>query len=97
MPSLEELNQQYKDNGLKILLVDLREEAELVASFISDKNYSSTVLLDTTGKVADLYSVYGIPVSYLIDKQGKIALRSPGYLDWSSARMVSMVSNLINE
>lgn len=97
MPSIEELNQQYKNNGLKILLVNLKEEEEVVASFISKNNYSSTVLLDIAGNVADLYSVYGIPVSYLIDKEGKVAFRSPGFLDWGSKKMSTLVSNLIKE
>lgn len=97
MPSLEELNQQYRDNGLKILLVNLKEEEEAVASFISKNNYSSTVLLDTAGNVAELYSVYGIPAAYLIDKKGKVAFRSAGFLDWGSEKMNSLVSTLIKE
>ena len=97
MPSIEDLAQQYKDNGLKILLINLKEKEELVTSFVRDNNYSSTVLLDVDGKVAEKYSVYGIPVSYLIDKQGKVAFRSPGFVDWSSSSRISQVSNLIKE
>lgn len=97
MPSIEDLAQQYKDSDLKILLINLREKEEQVTSFISDNNYSSTVLLDADGKVAEKYSVFGIPISYLIDKQGKVASRSPGFVDWSSSKKVSLVSSLINE
>lgn len=97
MPSLEELNQQYKDNGLKILLVSHKEGKEVVDSFISKNNYSSTALLDTAGNVAELYSVYGIPVAYLINKKGKVAFRSAGFHDWRSEKMNSLVSTLIKE
>jgi thiol-disulfide isomerase/thioredoxin len=97
LPSIEELAQQYKDNGLKILLINLKEKDELVTSFVSRNNYSSTVLLDVDGKVAEKYSVFGIPVSYLIDKHGKVVTRSPGFVDWSSPKKISLVNNLINE
>jgi thioredoxin-related protein len=94
---VEKLNQQYNNNDLKILLINLKEEKKLVTSFIRDKNYSSSVLLDTEGEVAKIYSVYGIPVSYLVDKQGKIALQLTGEVDWSSAKMNLIIDNLINE
>lgn len=89
--------QQYKDNDLKVLLINLKEQEEVVTSFISRSNYSSTVLLDLEGKVSEMYSVYGIPVSYLIDKQGKVAYRFVGSVDWSSPERISLVDDLINE
>jgi len=94
---VEKLTQQYNNNDLKILLINLKEEKKLVTSFIRDKNYSSSVLLDTDGEVAKIYSVYGIPVSYLVDKQGKVALQLTGEVDWSSAKMNLIIDNLINE
>jgi thioredoxin-related protein len=78
-------------------LINLKEDKKLVTSFMSKNGYSSTVLLDVDGKVAEKYSVYGIPVSYLIDKQGQVVFRSPGFLDWSSSKMNSLVESLINE
>jgi len=94
---VEKLNQQYNNNDLKILLINIKEEKKLVTSFIRDKNYSSSVLLDTEGEVSKIYSVYGIPVSYLVDKQGKVALKVTGEVDWSSAKMKLIIDNLINE
>ena len=97
MPSLEKLGQQYNDHGLKILLINLKEDKGLVASFIRENNYSSTVLLDMDGQVAEAYSVYGIPVSLLIDKQGRAVSRSPGFVDWSSSKRISLVEDLMDE
>ena len=97
MPSLETLNQQYNENELKVLLINLQEPEDVVSTFMDENNYSSTVLLDANGEVAAKYSVYGIPVAYLIDRQGKVAFRSPGYLDWSSPKMSSLVTSLIGE
>ena len=97
MPSLEQLNRESKENGLKILLVDIEEKKEIVASFITGNNYSSTVLLDIDGKVAGAYSVFSIPVAYLIDKQQNVAFKAAGYTDWSSQEMSSKINGLIKE
>ena len=97
MPSLEKLEHQYKDEDLKILLVNMEETPEQVTTFIRSKNYSSTVLLDLKGKVSSAYSVFGIPLALLIDRKGAVAFRSPGYLDWSSRKMQSTLDLLIKE
>ena len=97
MPSFEALNQRYKNKGLKVLLINLKEEKDGVTSFIKNENYSSTVLLDREGEVAQKYSVYGIPTSFILDKKGKVVLNRTGSLAWSSSTMKSLLSDLITE
>lgn len=97
MPSLETLNREYGDKGLRVLLINLKEEPALVASFIETNGYSSTVLLDREGEVSKKYSVYGIPVSYLIDKAGRVVFKSPGFVDWNTQKMRAVVSSLMRE
>ena len=74
----------------------MKEDRETVRSFIDRNNYTSTVLFDHYGEVARDYSVYGIPVSFLIDREGKVVFRFPGYLDWESAKMKGLVRSLID-
>ena len=97
MPSLDKLNREYKDKGLQVLLINMSEKPSLVASFMEKNNYSSRVLLDLEGIVAKNYDVFGIPVSYLIDEQGRIVYRLTGVVDWSSEEIRTLVDNLISE
>jgi len=97
LPSFETLNQQYDNNELKVLLINLKEKTDKVTSFVIDKKYSSTVLRDHEGKVARKYSVLGIPTSYILDKKGKVVLNWTGSLDWSSSKMKSLLNKLITE
>ena len=60
-------------------------------------NYSSRVLLDLEGEVAKKYDVFGIPVSFLIDKDGRVVYRLSGFVDWDSKEIRSLVHNLIND
>ena len=89
--------QKHNEKDLKVLLINIKEGKETIHSFISRKKYTSTVLLDTDGKVAENYSVYGIPVSFLLDKQGRVVFQFLGSLNWKSEKMVSLVQSLIDE
>ena len=75
----------------------MSEKSPIVASFMKENDYSSRVLLDSEGQVAKKYDVFGIPVSYLIDKEGRVVYRLSGVVDWSSREIRSLVNNLISE
>lgn len=75
----------------------MKEKKETISSFINRKKYSSSVLLDENGEVAENYSVYGIPISFLIDKRGEVVLKFVGSLDWDSENMASLMNTLIDE
>ena len=97
MPSLDTLNLDYRDKGLQVLLINLKEEPSQVASFIEGRGYSFKVLLDRDGAVAQKYHVLGIPVSYLIDGDGRVVSRFSGFVDWGSRNIRSTVDGLVKE
>lgn len=52
-PYLEQLNQDYKDQNVKVLIIDVKEPKELVQAKLQDRfNFSFPVLLDPDGAVA---------------------------------------------
>ena len=97
LPSLDKLNRDYGDKDLQVLLINMKEKPVAIASFMEKHRYSPRVLLDLDGEVAKKYDVLGIPVSYLIDKDGKMVYRFVGYVDWDSKEIRSLVNNLMNE
>ena len=97
MPSLENLNQSFDDQGLAILAVNQRENAALVTRFMKTNGLNFTTPLDTTGRVAGYYRVYGIPVSYLIDANGQLIGMRSGPLDWARPAVIGVFRKLIGE
>lgn len=79
------------------MLINMREKPLVIASFMKKHGYSSRVLLDLDGEVAKKYDVFGIPVSYLIDKDRKMVYRLSGYVDWDSKEIRSLVDNMMND
>jgi hypothetical protein len=94
---LDETYQQNKDNGLQVFLVNLKEKSTEASSFMEHFKYKSTALLDSEGEVAKKFHIMGIPTSLLLDKTGKIVFRSNGSVNWKSAKMESLLNQLLNE
>ena len=97
MPSLDEAYLQNKDDGLQVLLVNLQEKSTEASSFVEHFNYKSTVLLDSEGEVAKKFHIMGIPTSLLLDRSGKIVFRSNGSVNWKSAKMETLLDQLLEE
>jgi thiol-disulfide isomerase/thioredoxin len=72
MPILQQIYETWSDKGLLVLEIDLRENTTLVQKFMSDNRLSLPTLLDTGGKVGQLYGITAIPTTYFIDKDGVI-------------------------
>lgn len=87
-PYLEQLYQEYKDKGVAVLIIDVKEPKELVQEKLKSKyKLSFPVLLDTDGSVAASYAPKDVlphlsrdevmlASNLLIDKEGKIQFMS---------------------
>lgn len=95
MPSMERLSRNFGNQGFTILAVNQRESAAQVNSFMRQHGLNFTVPLDSDGKVSNLYRVYGIPVTYLIDGNGQAVGMKSGSRDWASPDVVAVLRKLV--
>lgn len=95
MPSMENLSRNFGTQGLAVLAINQRENAALVNKFMKTHGLNLTTPLDTTGRVAGYYRVYGIPVSYLIDANGQAIGMKSGPMDWATSAVVEVFRKLI--
>lgn len=73
MPDLQKANDTLAKEGKAVILaVDVAENSEIVKKYVSDKKLSLKVLLDTDGRIADIYKVTGIPITFIINRDGTI-------------------------
>jgi len=75
MPDLDALYNTFKDRGFVVLAISDEEAAQL-APFIRERKISYPVLLDPGRKVNDVFSVEGIPKSFVYDRSGKMVAQS---------------------
>lgn len=86
-PYLQELSKNYRDKGVEVFIVDVKEDKALVEKSFARFNFSFPVLLDEDGAISTKYAPEGVqpdlarhevPLAsnLIIDKQGKIRFYS---------------------
>ena len=74
---LQQLYEQYADQDLVVLAINVGETRDEVAGFVEDYGYTFTMLLDTDDRVTETYGVQGIPHTLVVDRYGEVH-HSPG-------------------
>ena len=98
MPSMEKLWQTYREQGLVILAVSTDNGGESrIKNFARRLKLTFPILLDPDSLASDLYQVSGVPVSFLIDRQGRITARILGSKDWASEVAFQQVEGLLRQ
>ena len=92
---MDRLYRTYKDKGLVVLAVDIRERAKTVQAFTQEMKLSFPALLDKDGSMAYTYSVRPVPATYLIGRDGKIMWRAFGPRKWSSSNARKYFARLL--
>ncbi len=97
MPAMERLSKAYKDKGLVVLAVDIKESAKTVRTFLQELKVSFPALLDADGSVAFTYGIRPLPATYLIGRDGKILWRAFGAREWDNAASRQYFSRLLSD
>lgn len=95
MPYLNNVYQEYKEKGIKILAVNAKEPRIIVSPYVEEKNLSFPILLDRTGTTIDQYKILNLPVTFFIDEDGVIIEKFSGELTEKKIR--SSVESIIPE
>ena len=93
MPKLEATYQGLKSSGMVMITVNIRDTAEKIAEFIEGMGLTFPILIDENRDAAKKYKVFGVPTSFLIDKEGVIRERFFG--DLSNAELEKLVRALL--
>ena len=72
MPALQRVWENYQDDGLVILAINLQESSEQVASFAQELNLSFPILLDHNGRLFQTYNVQLYPTTFFVAGNGII-------------------------
>ena len=69
-----------EDPNLVMLAVNVQETVETVQPFAEEFRMNTPVALDPEGLLQDVYGVRGLPTSFFVDKEGRVAAVYPGSL-----------------
>jgi len=83
MCHLQELHKQYKDMGLVILGFNNSDNKQITLEFLKENSGTFPNIVDSSDAAymvaSDGYKASGVPLNYIIDKEGKIVDGWYGY------------------
>ena len=80
LPQMTTIYQQTKDKGLAFFSVDEDEDAKAAADFLAKKNIPWPNVHDG-GEIGKAFLQHGLPLTVLVDGQGKVVYYRTGYRD----------------
>ena len=96
MPSMERLNEVIAGDDFVLLAINTEENGRsIVPAFLEKTPYTFPILYDNKGVVQKRYGVFKFPESFIINKDGTVAEKIIGPLDWSSLKTITYFKDLI--
>lgn len=94
IPSMERAWRRLKDEGVALLAVHVGGDVEKVWAFANEFNVSFPVLVDKSSKVSREWQTVGLPTTFVVDPDGRKALRAIGGREWDHAHTIEEIVGL---
>jgi len=92
IPSLIELQREFKSQGLVVLGIALDPSAKPVQELVTKLKVEYTNLMDINNDVYfDVYGLFGQPISLIVDRNGVVREKVLGGIDWTSPQVKSKI------
>jgi thiol-disulfide isomerase/thioredoxin len=94
MPALEALRSQLAPR-LEVLGVNFKEGPARIEAFVARSGVRFPIVRDTDGAVAAAWEARVFPSSFLVQRDGRVALKVVGEADWTSAAWLRRIGTLL--
>ena len=95
MPSMQRLKEKMAGRPFVMLGVNSGEQPADLDAFLKRIKVDFTLLLDPDSAATKRWKVYGLPASFLIDKQGRVRDALAGPTEWDEGKAVSLIEGLM--
>ncbi len=79
-PYIDNQYKQFKNQGVTVLAVNVGETEFAVNQFMKRHNLTFPTVIDKTNDVQTAYGINPLPITFLIDKEGKVVKSHTGQL-----------------
>jgi thiol-disulfide isomerase/thioredoxin len=106
MPSMERLHKKLAGTDFRIAAVSVDGDAfypqeqqpgpKQIMDFADTLGLTFDILHDPSGEIRKAYDIFGVPESYLVDRNGVIVKRVIGAADWNTSDNEMLIRRLLN-
>ncbi len=91
MPTLEKFWQKMRRIDVQVLTIHVGHTAREIRDFINEHGLKLPVLHDPSKKISRAWGVFNLPVTFVLDTQGRLAFIAFGGRNWLNPEIASMI------
>ena len=96
MPSaIAQVQREFRDKGLVVLAVSIRESPETVEAWVNKVKLPFPVLVDESGFVQRAWRVTSTPTVFLVDRRGMVVGKAIGTKPWTAPAGRALLAALL--
>lgn len=96
-PSLERLQKKLGGKDFTVLAISTSDSQSGVERFLGGRSPVFDILMDDDDKVSTAFRARGVPVTYLLDRQGRLLAGKTGPQQWDSPAMEVLIQQAIEK
>jgi peroxiredoxin len=97
MPSMQRAHEALAKDGIGLIAINVGEDADTVAQFVASAQVEFPLPLDEASDVVTRYPVRGLPTTFVVDPQGRLAYVATGGREWDDPALLAQVRALRDE
>jgi thiol-disulfide isomerase/thioredoxin len=94
IPSMQRAWKILKNENVMMLAVHVGGNEDKIWSFLTDFGIDFPVLIDGSSKTSRSWPMMGLPTTFIIDPQGRTALRAIGGREWDNPSLIKTILTL---
>jgi peroxiredoxin len=94
MPSMQRAHAQISKEGMALIAINVGEDAETVTQFLGQIPVAFPLPLDETSAVVTSWPVRGLPTTFVVDPEGRLAYVATGGRVWDDPALLDQVRAL---
>ncbi|MFO1429548.1 MAG: TlpA disulfide reductase family protein [Candidatus Competibacteraceae bacterium] len=91
MPSLQRAWEYLRPKDGVVLAINVGDSGPVIDQFLKEVPVDFPVLMSVDDDLLTQWSIKGLPMTFVIDPQGRIAYRIPGDLEWDQPQLLEQI------
>ena len=95
MPGMQRTADTLSDRPFEILAINIAEQQNRIQRFLKSMDIKFRVLLDRDGSTFKAWQGRVLPISFLVDPEGRIRYRAIGPIDWDTDEVLATINKMM--
>jgi peroxiredoxin len=94
MPSMQRAWELLKEDDVQMIAVNVGEDEDIIFQFMANYPVEFPLLMDRDSSVVGDWPVRGLPTTFVVDPEGRLAYRAIGGREWDDPQLLEIIRGL---